>query len=48
MIINIEGVELSHPNLGIELKIGDSVDIIYDWIDKNGHEITFQRNRLEN
>ena len=48
MIINIEGVELSHPNLGIELKIGDNVDIIYDWIDKNGHEITFQRNRLEN
>ena len=48
MIINIEGVELSHPNLGIELKVGDSVDIVYDWIDKNGHEITFQRNRLEN
>ena len=36
MIINIEGVELNNPNLGIELKVGDSVDIVYDWIDKWG------------
>lgn len=48
MIINIEGVELNHPKLGIEFKVGDTMDSVYNWIDKNGHEITFQRNRLEN
>ena len=48
MIINISGVELDHPKLGISLKVGDNMDDVFEWIEKNGHEITFQRNRLEN
>ena len=48
MIIHIDGVKIDHPNLGITIKIGDSMDTVLDWIDSNGHEITFQRNRLEN
>lgn len=48
MIINISGIELDHPNLGIVIKTGDSIDLVIEWIKKNGHEITFQRNRLQN
>jgi hypothetical protein len=48
MIINISGVELDHPKLGISLKVGDNMNDVFEWIEKNGHEITFQRNRLEN
>jgi hypothetical protein len=48
MIININGVELDHPKLGITLNVGDNIELVYDWIEKSGHQITFQRNRLEN
>lgn len=48
MILNIEGVNLDHPKLGFTMKIGDSMDLVYQWIEKNGHEIIFERNRLEN
>ena len=48
MIINIQGVDLDHPNLGIKLNIGGDMSDVFEWVEKNGHEITFQRNRLEN
>lgn len=48
MIINIKGVGIEHPNLGIKIELGDSMDAVFEWIEKNGHEITFQRNRLGN
>jgi len=48
MIININGVELDHPKLGITLNVGDNIELVYDWIEKSGHQITFQINRLEN
>lgn len=48
MIINIEGVDLEHPHLSIDFTVGESIDKVFDWISKNGHEIAFLRNRLEN
>lgn len=48
MIINIEGVDLEHPLLSIDFTVGENVDKAFDWIYKNGHEISFLRNRLEN
>jgi hypothetical protein len=48
LVINIEGCELDHPNLFIDFKLGDDLILATNWIEKNGHEITFQRNRLEN
>lgn len=48
MIINIEGVDLENPRLSIDFTVGENIDKVFDWIRKNGHEITFLRNRLEN
>lgn len=48
MIINIEGVELDHPKLFAEFKIGDDLEIVLTWIEKYEHQIIFQRTRLEN
>lgn len=48
MIINLEGVDIDHPNLSIGFNVGDNIDLVFKWIEKNGHEITFQRYRLEN
>jgi hypothetical protein len=48
MIINIEGVSIDHPKLFIDFKVGDDLKIVLDWIQTHGHEIIFQRSRLEN
>lgn len=48
MIINIEGVELNHPKLFIDFKLGDDLEKVMLWIEKYGHEIIFERNRLQN
>ncbi len=48
MIINIEGVSIDHPKLFIDFKVGDDLEIVLDWIQAYGHEIIFQRSRLQN
>ena len=48
MIININGVELDNPRLGFNFEIGDKIDVVFDWIEQNGHKVTFERNRLQN
>ncbi len=48
MIINIEGVSIDHPKLFIDFKVGDDLEIVLDWIQTYGHEIIFQRSRLQN
>ena len=48
MIINIEGVDLDHPKLFLNFSVGDDSELVYEWIEKHGHEIVFQRNRLQN
>lgn len=48
LIMDIEGCDLDHPKLFIDFKLGDDLSTFLNWIDKNGHQITFQRNRLGN
>jgi len=48
MIINIEGVDLDNKQLGVNFTVGDNIQLVYDWIEKNGHEVSFLRNRLQN
>lgn len=48
MIITIEGVEIDHPRLFADFKVGDSLDKVENWITQQGHEIIFQRIRLQN
>jgi hypothetical protein len=48
MIILIEGVEIEHSKLFVNFKVGDDIDLVYDWIHKYEHEIIFQRIRLQN
>lgn len=48
MLLNIEGVDLDNKQLDINFTIGDDIQIVFDWIEKNGHEISFLRNRLHN
>lgn len=48
MIISIEGVDIDHPKLFADFKLGDNIDLVYDWINKYQHEIIFQRIRLQN
>lgn len=48
MIINIEGVEINHPKLFIDFSLGDDMEKVMSWIEKYGHEIIFERNRLQN
>lgn len=46
MIMNIEGVDLDHPNLNLSFTVGDDIKLVFDWVEKNGHEIKFLRNRI--
>jgi hypothetical protein len=48
MIINIEGVLITHPKLFIDFSLGDDLQKVLDWVEINGHDIIYQRNRLEN
>ena len=48
MIINIDGVSIDHPRLEVDFSVGDNIQLVFDWIDRGGHEITFQRSRLDN
>lgn len=48
IIISIEGVEIEHSKLFVNFKLGDDIDLVYDWINKYEHEIIFQRIRLQN
>ena len=48
MIINIEGVSIDHPKLFIDFSIGDDFQKVLDWIERNGHDIIYQRTRLQN
>jgi hypothetical protein len=48
MIITIDGVDIEHPKLLINFTVGDNAKLVFDWVLKNGHQIIFQRNRLEN
>jgi hypothetical protein len=47
MIINIQGVDLDYPNLNVDFTVGGSIDDVFNWVEKNGHEITFQRIRFQ-
>jgi hypothetical protein len=47
MVINIEGVDLDHPNLNVDFTVGGNIDDVFNWVEKNGHEITFQRIRFQ-
>lgn len=46
MIINIVGVELDHPKLFVDFTVGDNIDLVFEWIQKNDHKIIFERTRL--
>jgi len=46
MIMNIEGVDLDHPNLKLNFTVGDDIKLVFDWVEKNGHDIKFLRNRI--
>lgn len=46
MIMNIEGVDLDHPNLNLNFTVGDDVNLVFDWVEKYGHEINFLKNRI--
>ncbi len=48
MFITITGVELDHPKLFIDFKVGDNIKLVINWIEKYEHKIIFERNRLEN
>jgi hypothetical protein len=48
MLINIEGVDIDNNQLSVTFTVGDEISLVFDWIKKNGHEITFLRNRLQN
>ena len=48
MIINIEGVLITHPKLFIDFSIGDDLQKVLDWVEINGHDIIYQRTRLQN
>lgn len=47
MMINIEGVDLDYPNLNVDFTVGGCIDDVFNWVEKNGHEITFQRIRFQ-
>ena len=47
IIINILGIGLDHPQLGIKISVTDSIEPVLAWIEKNGHHIIYQRNRSE-
>ena len=47
IIINILGIGLDHPQLGIKISVADSIEPVLAWIEKNGHHIIYQRNRSE-
>jgi hypothetical protein len=48
MIIEIVGLELDNPNLFINFKNGDTINLVYDWVSKYNHTILFERNGSEN
>jgi hypothetical protein len=48
MIINIDGVPITHPKLFIDFSLGDDLQKVLDWVEKNEHDIIYQRTRLEN
>lgn len=48
MLINIEGVDIDNPQLAVTFTVGDDVSLVFEWIEKYKHEITFLRNRLQN
>ena len=48
IIISIEGVQINHPRLFVDFKSGGDIQLVFDWISKQGHEIIFQRTRLQN
>jgi hypothetical protein len=48
MIINIEGVPIDHPKLFIDFSIGDDFQKVLDWIERNSHDIIYQRTSLQN
>lgn len=47
IIINISGIRLDHPQLGIKLRADDFIEPVLAWVEKNGHQIIYQRNRSE-
>lgn len=40
-----EGVDLSDSRLNINFKIGDTIDLVKQWILNNGYEIIFELDR---
>jgi len=46
LLINISGVEIDHPKLFINFKVGDDIQKVLDWTKINGHVIIFERNRF--
>jgi len=48
MLINIEGVDIDNPQLAVTFTVGDDVSLVFEWVEKYRHEITFLRNRLQN
>ena len=44
MIIDIKGVDIDNKQLCLNFNIGDSSLVMFDWVEKNGHQIFFQKN----
>lgn len=46
IVMNIEGVDLDYPKLDVKFTVGDDIKLVIDWIERNGHEVSFIRNRI--
>lgn len=48
LIIKIEGILITHSKLFIDFELGDDLQKVLDWAAINGHDIIYQRTRLQN
>jgi len=44
--ISFKGISFNDSGLNINFKIGDSIDLVKDWVNKNGYKITHEVDRL--
>ena len=43
--IYTRSVDINDKRLKLDFKIGDNISKAKDWVTKNGHEITFEKNK---
>jgi citrate lyase synthetase len=42
MEISSEGIDLNDKRLNLTFKTGNTIDLVYKWVEDNGHEIIFE------